>query len=87
MFVRNNYFGSQPFLMICYFTRIFVYLPLIVAVCYFSVQNLIEWNPANIYLFKLKSRNTRKRYKICPKLTIDTIESRTDVFTVKRFYR
>ena len=77
---RNNYFGSQPFLMSCYFTTIFINLSLIAAVCYFSVSKLIGWDPENIYLFKVNSRNTRKRYGICPKLTINTIESRSDVF-------
>ena len=66
MLFRNNYFGSQPFLMSCYFTRIFVHLPVIVAVCYFSVHNFIGWDPANIYLFKFSRRNTRKRYELCP---------------------
>ena len=37
-------------------------------------------------LFKVNSRNTRKKYEICPKLTINTKESRTGVFTVKCFY-
>ena len=27
-------------------------------------------NPANIYLFKVDNRNTRKSFEICPKLTI-----------------
>ena len=27
------------------------------------------WNPANVYLFKINSRNTRKKCKICSKLT------------------
>ena len=39
---RNNYFGSQPFLMSCYFTKIFVYLPLTAAVRYFSIYNMIR---------------------------------------------
>ena len=30
-------FGSQPFLKSCYFTKIFVHLSVITAVCYFSV--------------------------------------------------
>ena len=30
-FVRNNYFGSQPFLMSCYLTKIFVHLSVISA--------------------------------------------------------
>ena len=29
-------------------------------------------NPANIYLFKVNNRNTRKRCKKCSKLTIKT---------------
>ena len=86
IFFRNNYFGSQPFLMGCYFTRIFVHLPVIVAVCYFNVHKLIGWDPATLYLFKFNSRNIRKWCEICPKLTINTIESRSDVYTVKCFY-
>ena len=74
-FFRNNYFGSHPFLMSCYFTKIFVYRPVIAAVCYFSAYKLIGWGPANVYLFKVNSRNSRKRYEICPKFTINTIES------------
>ena len=42
--------------------------------------------PANIYLFKVKKRNTRKRCKICSELTIKTPEWRQrrhpDVFIV-----
>ena len=76
MFFRNSYFRAQPFLMSCYFTKIFVYLQYIISVvCYFSAYKLIGWDPANIYLFDVNSRNTRKRYEICPKLTINTIES------------
>ena len=30
--------------------------------------------PANIYLFKVNNRNTRKRCKICSKLAIKTPE-------------
>ena len=86
IFFRNNYFGSQPFLMSCNFTRIFVHLPVIVAVCYFSIHKLIRWDSVNIYFFKFNSRNTRKRYKICPNLTINITEIRSDVFTVKCFF-
>ena len=32
--------------------------------------------PANIYLFKVNSRHTRKRLKVCSKLTIQTPERR-----------
>ena len=32
--------------------------------------------PANIYLFKVNNTNTRKRCKICSKLTIKTPERR-----------
>ena len=38
--------------------------------------------PSNIYLFKVINRNTRKRCEICPKLTINTVESRSGVFFV-----
>ena len=73
IFFRSNYFGSQPFLISCYFTRIFVHLPVIVPVCYFSVHKLIGRDPANIYLFKSNSRNTKKRYEIY------TTESHSDI--------
>ena len=85
MFFRKNYLGSQPFLMCCYFTKIFVRLPVIVAVCNLSVHELIGWDPANICLFKFNSRNTRKRYEICRELTIDITESRSNVSTGKCF--
>ena len=85
-FFRNNYFWSQPFLMSCYFTRIFEHLPINGAAWYFSIHKLIGWDPENIYLFEFNSRNTSKRYEIYPKLTINIIESRSDVFTVKCFY-
>ena len=32
--------------------------------------------PANIYLFKIKIKNTRKRYEICSKLTMKTSQRR-----------
>ena len=35
--------------------------------------------PANIYLFKVNKRNTRKRCEICSKLTIKTPERRQEV--------
>ena len=38
--------------------------------------------PSNIYSFKANSRNTRKRREICPKLTMDTAESRSGVLIV-----
>ena len=85
-FFRKNCVVLQRFLMSCYLTEIFVHLPAIVAVSYFSVHKLIGWVPANIYLFKFNSRNTGKRYEICPKLATNTIESRSNVFTVKCFY-
>ena len=72
--------------MSCYFTRIFEHLPVNIAACYFSVHSLIVWDPENIYLFEFNNRNNSKRYEICQKLTINTIESRSDVFTVKCFY-
>ena len=86
IFFKNNYFEWQPFLMSYHFTKIFVHLPVIAAACYFSVDKLIGWDPVNIYLFKFNSKNSRKRYEICLKLTINTIESRSDVFTVQCFH-
>ena len=35
--------------------------------------------PANIYLFKVNKRNTRKRCEICSELTIKTPERRQEV--------
>ena len=57
-----------------YVTKIFVHLSVIAAVCYSSVPELMGWDPANISLFN------RKRSDICPKLTINTVESRPSVF-------
>ena len=31
-------------------------------------------DPANIYLFEVNNRNTRKRCEICSKLTVETPE-------------
>ena len=42
-------------------------------------------NPANIYLFKVSNRNTRKRCETCAKLTIKT-SIRTLLFTVNVFH-
>ena len=68
--------------MSCYFAKIFVYLLAIAAVCYFSVNKLTEWDPANIYLFKVNSKNTKTCSDVCPKLPIITVESRSGVFIV-----
>ena len=73
--IMNSYFGSQPFLMSCYLTRIFVHLSVITALCYCSIYKLIGWDPENVYLLTVNSRNTRERYEICPKLTRNTIEN------------
>ena len=37
---------------------------------------MILSHPANIYLFKVNNRNTRKRCETCSKLTIKTPERR-----------
>ena len=77
-FFRNNYFGSHPFLMSCYFTKICQYICQYCSSMLFRVYKLIGWN----------SRNTRKWYEICPghiKFTINIIESCSGVFTFKRF--
>ena len=76
------YSRSQIFLISCYFTKIFVHLSVLAAGCYLSVHKLIRCDPANIYLFKVNSRNTRKRCEMCSKLTVNTIERRSSVFII-----
>ena len=71
--------------MSCYFTKIFVYLLVIAAVCYFSVYKLKGWDSANIYLFRVNSKNTKTWSDACPKLPINTVESRSSVFIVNLF--
>ena len=60
MFVTNNYstLDHSLFWWVFYFyiTKIFVHLSVIAAVCYFSVNKLIGWDPENIYLFKVSYR-------------------------------
>ena len=65
-----------------YFTKIFAHLLVTAAVCYFSVYKLIRWDPANIYLFKVNSKNTKTWSDVCPKLPINTVEGRFGVFIV-----
>ena len=40
-FFRSNYFGSEPFLMSCYFIKIFVHPLVIAVICFFSVYKSI----------------------------------------------
>ena len=54
MFFRNNYST-----MGCYFAKTLVHLVVITTVCDFNVYKLIALDPANIYLFKVNSRNTK----------------------------
>ena len=63
-----------------YFAKISVHLLVIAAVCYFNVYELIDWDPANIYLFKVNRRSTKKWSDICSKLPVNTAESRSGVF-------
>ena len=42
---------------------------------FFCVKVVNRYNSANIYLFKFNNRNTRKRLKLCSKLTIKTLTS------------
>ena len=42
----------------------------------FLIKTFIVLNPAGIYLFKVNNRNTRTRWEICSKLTINTPERR-----------
>ena len=79
-FLRNNYSTlDQSFPISCYFSKIFVHLLVIAAVCYLNVYKLTGWKPANIYLLKVNSRNTRKRCEIYPKLTINTVWNREHI--------
>ena len=61
---------SSLFLISCYFNKIFVHLSVIAEVCHFSVYKLIRWDPVNMQWFQMSSRNTRKGYEMCLKLTI-----------------
>ena len=45
----------------------------------------MSYYPANIYLFKVNNRNTRKRSEISSKLTIKTTERR-QLLTLNKFY-
>ena len=45
------------------FTKIFAHLLTIATVSNSNVYKQIGWDPANIYLFKTNSRNTRKKCK------------------------
>ena len=42
----------------------------------YGTSHFIRTTPANIYLFKVNKRNTRKRYDICSQLTIKISETR-----------
>ena len=86
MFFKNNYFGPQPFLMSCYFSKIFVHVSLITAVCYFSIYKLIYhpigWDPENISVFNVSRKSIRKRCGICPQLKINTLQLCSGAFIV-----
>ena len=43
--------------------KIFIYLLALSVVCYFNVCKLIGWNPANMYLLKVKSTTLEKGMK------------------------
>ena len=73
MFFWNNYIGLQPFLINCYFTKTFLHLSKTAAVCYFSIDKMMGWNPIKIYLFKDNSRNAGKGSEICLKLIINKV--------------
>ena len=45
---------------------------------------MLAGNPANIYLFKVNNRSTRKRCEICSKITVKTPERR--LFLVFRLF-
>ena len=54
--------------MSCYFTKIFVHLPVIAAVCNFIVYKLIILDPENIYLLKLTAETLGKCIKYAQNL-------------------
>ena len=82
MFSGTTTLNHSPFFWTAISLRIFVHLSVITALYYFSVYKLIGWGPGNIYLFKIISRNNRKRCRICSKLTINTVENHSGVFIV-----
>ena len=50
-----------------------------------NLMRSMTYSPVGIYLLKVNYRNTRTRYEICSKLTINTSErcwGRSDVFIV-----
>ena len=49
--------------MSCCFTKISVHLSVVAAVCYLSVYELIGWDLANIYLFKVNVETLEKGVK------------------------
>ena len=50
------------------------------------MRALFGRNPANIYLFNVNNRNTRKRCEICSKLTIQTPERRQTLFLLLTYF-
>ena len=59
--LRNNYFGSQYFLMSCCFTKIFVHPSVIAAVSYFGV-------------YILKGQKFTSKPFTCSKSRVETLE-------------
>ena len=43
---------------------------------------MLGWDPANIYLFKVNSKNTKRWSDVCPKLSISIVVIRSGVFIV-----
>ena len=84
MFFRNNYstLDHSLFNLGSYLNKIFVHLFIIAAVFYFSLYKFIWRDPAKNYLFKVNSRNTKEKSEICPKLTINTVESSSGVLII-----
>ena len=88
IFLRNNYFFAV-FSCKLLFHQVFCTSASTCSSMLFQCSQIDRVNPAKIYFFKFNSTNTTKRHEICPKVTINTTESRSDVFTVnnvKCFY-
>ena len=44
---------------------------------YWILLSILNHIPANIYRYKINNRNTRKKFEVCSKLTIKTLEWRS----------
>ena len=57
-----------------------------VALSMYNQMDIITSNPANIYLFKVNNRNTRKRCEIYSKLDVNDVAEMLLLLTLKIIY-